>query len=51
LVELSQGGRALELGIGTGHIALPLRDAGIEVHGIDASQAMLAKLNQTLAKV
>jgi len=44
LVELSQGGRALELGIGTGRIALPLRDAGIEVHGIDASQAMLDKL-------
>ena len=44
LVELSQGGRALELGIGTGRIALPLHDAGIEVHGIDASQAMLAKL-------
>ncbi len=44
LVELSQGGRALELGIGTGRIALPLHDAGIEVHGIDASQAMLARL-------
>lgn len=44
LVELSQGGRALELGIGTGRIALPLQQAGIEVHGIDASQAMLDKL-------
>ena len=44
LVELSQGGRALELGIGTGRIALPLHHAGIEVHGIDASQTMLAKL-------
>jgi len=44
LVELSRGGRALELGIGTGRIALPLHHAGIEVHGIDASQAMLAKL-------
>jgi SAM-dependent methyltransferase len=44
LVELSQGGRALELGIGTGRIALPLHHAGIEVHGIDASQAMLDKL-------
>ena len=40
LVELSQGGRALELGIGTGRIALPLQQAGIEVHGIEASQAM-----------
>jgi SAM-dependent methyltransferase len=44
LVELSQGGRVLELGIGTGRIALPLHHAGIEVHGIDASQTMLAKL-------
>ena len=44
LVELSKGGRALELGIGTGRIALPLHHAGIEVHGIDASEAMLAKL-------
>ncbi len=44
LVELSQGGRALELGIGTGRIAIPLHQAGIEVQGIDASQAMLAKL-------
>lgn len=37
LVELAQGGRALELGIGTGRVALPLQQAGIEVHGIDAS--------------
>jgi ubiquinone/menaquinone biosynthesis C-methylase UbiE len=41
LVELSIGGRVLELGIGTGRIALPLQQAGIEVHGIEASQAML----------
>jgi len=44
LVELAQGGRALELGIGTGRVALPLQQAGIEVHGIDASQAMVEKL-------
>jgi SAM-dependent methyltransferase len=44
LLELSGGGRSLELGIGTGRIALPLSQAGVEVHGIDASQAMLAKL-------
>lgn len=44
LVELAQGGRALELGIGTGRIALPLSEAGIEVQGIDASPAMVAKL-------
>lgn len=44
LSELAQGGRALELGIGTGRIALPLQRLGVEVHGIDASQAMVAKL-------
>ncbi len=37
-------GRALELGIGTGRIALPLAAKGIEVHGIDASALMIRKL-------
>lgn len=37
-------GRVLELGIGTGRIALPLAARGLEVHGIDASPAMVAKL-------
>lgn len=41
LSSLAAGGRALELGIGTGRLAIPLADAGIEVHGIDNSQAML----------
>jgi SAM-dependent methyltransferase len=44
LSELGHGGRALELGIGTGRIALPLAARGVEVHGIDASEAMVAKL-------
>jgi len=44
LSELAQSGPALELGIGTGRIALPLRQKGILVHGIDASTAMLDKL-------
>lgn len=44
LVELAQGRRMLELGIGTGRIALPLHRRGVAVHGIDASPAMLAKL-------
>lgn len=44
LKELAQGGRALELAIGTGRVALPLRAAGVDVHGIDSSPAMLAKL-------
>ena len=44
LAELSQKGRVLELGIGTGLIALPLAARGIEVHGLDASPAMVARL-------
>src|SRR5688572_13127639 len=37
-------GPVLELGIGTGRLALPLRAKGVEVYGIDASQAMIDKL-------
>jgi SAM-dependent methyltransferase len=44
LAELAGGGRALELGIGTGRIALPLARRGVEVHGIDLSRAMVARL-------
>jgi SAM-dependent methyltransferase len=44
LAELARGGRALELGIGTGRIALPLARRGVAVHGIDLSRAMVARL-------
>ena len=44
LAELAGEGPALELAIGTGRIALPLAQRGVEVHGIDASEAMIAKL-------
>src|SRR5215211_285342 len=44
LAELAGDGAALELGIGTGRIALPLARRGIPVHGIDLSQAMVARL-------
>ena len=44
LAELAGNGPALELGIGTGRIALPLVRGGVEVHGIDASEAMVARL-------
>ena len=44
LAELADRGRALELGIGTGRIALPLARRGVGVHGIDMSRAMLARL-------
>jgi SAM-dependent methyltransferase len=44
LAELAAGGRALELGIGTGRIALPLAQRGAPVHGIELSNAMAARL-------
>jgi SAM-dependent methyltransferase len=44
LVELAGSGSALELGIGTGRIALPLAQRGVPVHGIDLSKAMVARL-------
>jgi SAM-dependent methyltransferase len=44
LAELAGSGRALELGIGSGLIALPLATRGIDLHGIDLSPAMVAKL-------
>jgi SAM-dependent methyltransferase len=44
LVELAHDGRALELGIGTGRIALPLAKRGVPVYGIDLSDAMVARL-------
>ena len=44
LVELAGGGPALELGIGTGRIALPLARRGVSVHGIELSRAMVARL-------
>lgn len=44
VAELAAGAPALELGIGTGRIALPLAAAGVEVVGVDASAAMLERL-------
>jgi len=44
LEGLAGGGRALELGVGTGTVALPLAARGVEVHGIDASPEMVAAL-------
>ena len=44
LTRLAGNGRALELGIGTGRVAIPLADRGVTVSGIDASEAMVARL-------
>ena len=44
LADLAGDGGALELGVGTGRIALPLSERGVRVHGIDLSEAMIAQL-------
>jgi SAM-dependent methyltransferase len=44
LAELAGDGAALELGIGTGRIALPLAGRGVRVHGVDLSPDMVAQL-------
>jgi SAM-dependent methyltransferase len=46
LAALADGGPALELGIGTGRIALPLAGRDVAVTGVDASEAMVAKLRE-----
>lgn len=44
LAGLAGRGRALEFGIGTGRIALPLAERGLTVAGIDSSEAMVTRL-------
>ena len=44
LADLAGGGAALELGVGTGRVALPLSQRGVPVHGIDISPAMVEQL-------
>lgn len=46
LAELAAGRPALELGIGTGRVALPLAERGVRVTGIDLSPAMVDKLRE-----
>jgi SAM-dependent methyltransferase len=46
LAGLAGDGAALEFGIGTGRIALPLSRRGVSVHGIDLSEAMVARLRE-----
>jgi SAM-dependent methyltransferase len=45
LAGLAGSGRALELGIGTGRIALPLAKRGVPVHGVELSRAMAVRLH------
>lgn len=44
LARLAGGGAVLELGIGTGRLALPLMAAGVEVDGVDSSAEMVEQL-------
>ena len=44
IAELADGGPVLELGVGTGRLAIPLAQHGVRVTGIDTSEAMLARL-------
>jgi SAM-dependent methyltransferase len=44
VADLAGPGAALEFGVGTGRIALPLARRGVPVHGIDLSEAMIARL-------
>ena len=46
LAALAGGGPVLELAIGTGRLALPLAERGLEVHGVDVSERMVAKLRE-----
>jgi hypothetical protein len=44
LAALADGGAALELGVGTGRLALPLSRRGVRVHGVDLSPEMVSRL-------
>lgn len=44
LAALAGSGAALELGIGTGRVAIPLSQRGVSVHGIDISESMVARM-------
>lgn len=46
LAELAGSGRAVEFAIGTGRVAIPLREAGIEVAGIELSEPMISRLRE-----
>ena len=46
LADLAGAGTALELGVGTGRIALPLSRRGVPVHGIELSPAMVEQMRR-----
>ena len=46
IAELAGGGPVLELAIGTGRISLPLAERGVDIHGVDISDEMVARLRE-----
>lgn len=50
LAALAEGGRALELAIGTGRVAIPLHEAGVAVVGIELSESMIGRLRQKVTE-
>ena len=46
LSQLAPGGKALEFAIGTGRVALPLANAGLDVYGIEASEEMVSEMRE-----
>ncbi|HJO81545.1 MAG TPA: class I SAM-dependent methyltransferase, partial [SAR202 cluster bacterium] len=48
---LATGGPVLELGCGTGRVAIPITQAGVEVVGVDYSEAMLAVANRKARQI
>ncbi len=46
LARLARGGRVLELGVGTGRVAIPLAFKGLEVHGIELDPAVAQQLRR-----
>lgn len=51
IVELAEGGPVLEFGVGTGRLAVPLAERGVEIVGVDISPDMLAKLKEKTSAV
>src|ERR1044072_1780302 len=51
LEEMAGGGAALECGIGTGRVAVPVAERAVRVAGIDNSEAMLERLRAKTAGI
>ncbi len=50
LSQLAAGGPAVEFAVGTGRVALPLAEAGVQVSGIELSHAMIAVLREKIGE-